>query len=111
MTKYIDDYALMKDFDGIDLTKCVKYGNNDAEQLNLSYSTMMMYEIASIIDDAPAADVVEVKHGRWGNAVCTVCGFDLRCLTDGESCLEQWVWDGGFDYCPNCGAKMDEEGR
>lgn len=60
MTKYIDADALMKDFDGIDLTKCVKYGNEDAEQQRISYSTMMMYEIADALEDAPAADVVEV---------------------------------------------------
>lgn len=31
--------------------KATKYGNKNAEQQNLSYSTMMMYEIAYIIDD------------------------------------------------------------
>lgn len=48
-----------------------------------------------------------VKHGRWEQGICTVCQFDIRYLTDGENDLEQWVWDEGFDYCPNCGAKMD----
>lgn len=53
------------------------------------------------IEDAPAADVVPVVHGRWGNngipgsilCGCSVCGF-----TCGSS---------SFFYCPNCGAKMD----
>lgn len=31
--------------------KATKYGNKNAEQQNLSYSTMMMYEIAYIFDD------------------------------------------------------------
>jgi len=31
--------------------KATKYGNKNAEQQSLSYSTMMMYEVASIIDD------------------------------------------------------------
>lgn len=48
-----------------------------------------------------------VVHGQWEDGVCTYCGFDLRELTDGENDLEQWVWDDGFPYCPNCGAKMD----
>lgn len=50
----------------------------------------------------------KVVHGRWKNGVCPVCGFDIRCLA-GENDLEQWVWVEGFNYCPNCGAKMDLE--
>lgn len=69
------------------------------------------YVAVRAINEAPAVDAVEVVHGRWENAVCGSCGFDLRCLTDGENDLEQWVWDEGFDYCPNCGAKMDGGGR
>lgn len=57
---------------------------------------------------APAADVEVVKHGRWEDGKCTVCDFDIRGLTDGESDLEQWVWGEGLPYCPNCGAKMTE---
>lgn len=57
----------------------------------------------------PAADVVEVRHGRWENGECSNCKFDLRELTDGENDLEQWVWNEGFDYCPVCGALMDKE--
>lgn len=59
------------------------------------------------LEECPAVDAVPVVHGRWENYVCVACGFDLRWLTDGENDLEQWVWDEGFDYCPNCGAKMD----
>lgn len=31
--------------------KATKYGNKNAEQQSLSYSTMMMYEVAYIIDE------------------------------------------------------------
>ena len=34
------------------LDKATKYGNEDAEQQHFSYSSMMMYEIADILDDA-----------------------------------------------------------
>ena len=61
-------------------------------------------------DEFPAADVAPVRHGRWENGICTNCKFDIRVLTDGENYLEQWVYDEGFEYCPNCGAKMDGEG-
>ena len=61
-----------------------------------------------IVLKEPAADVAEVRHGRWKNGICTDCGFDIRCLTDGENDLEEWVWE-GLDYCPNCGARMGKE--
>lgn len=63
------------------------------------------------IDNAPTVDAVPVVHGRWENGKCQHCGFDLRCLTDGENDLEQWVWDEGFNHCPSCGAKMDGDGN
>ena len=56
------------------------------------------------IRNAPAADVVEVVHGRWepGNPICPVCGGDKFKDLDAD------VWcDWLPDFCPNCGAKMD----
>ena len=38
-------------FGGYDLEHMTKYGNKTAEQQHQSYSTMMMYEIASEFDD------------------------------------------------------------
>ena len=53
---------------------------------------------------APAADVVEVKHGRWivrprnsEQVYCSECGVILDGVAE---C---------FSYCPNCGTKMDKE--
>ena len=49
--------------------------------------------------NAPTADVVEVNHGKWINTgstqICSVCKE------------EQYGFDTGRYYCPNCGAKMD----
>lgn len=42
------------------LKNAVKYGNETAEQQHNSYSTLMLYEIADMINDAPAVDAVEV---------------------------------------------------
>lgn len=55
-----------------------------------------------IINNAPAADVVEVVHGRWieedGIQICSECG-------------EEHEWeDYRAPYCDTCGAKMDGEG-
>lgn len=61
-----------------------------------------------LLDEIPAADVAEVVHGRWidgaedftcgnHNAECSIC----RCYVSWDGCDED------FNYCPNCGAKMD----
>lgn len=55
-----------------------------------------------MIEDMPAADVAPVIHGRWirypdcGVTKCSNCGWSI------EEC-----WDS--DYCPHCGAQMDEK--
>ena len=48
--RLIDADALLENYD---LKNAVKYGNKSAEQQRNSYSTLMMYEIADMIDDAP----------------------------------------------------------
>ena len=64
--------------------------------------------------DAPAADVVPVRHGRWISLT--------ECANEGVYCsiCKKKVWKSDYalcshksrnklrsDYCPNCGAKMD----
>ena len=36
------------------LSDCTKYGNKDAEQQEKSYSTMMLYEVADLVEDLKA---------------------------------------------------------
>lgn len=47
----------------------------------------------AIINEMPAADVQEVRHGKWAGTVCTNCG---ESTSDYYDC----------DYCPHCGSKM-----
>ena len=57
-----------------------------------------------MIEDAQAADVAPVVHGRWepGNPICPVCGGNKFKDLDAD------IWcDWQPDFCPNCGAKMD----
>ena len=54
-----------------------------------------------------AADVSLVRHGRWekqsGLYSCSECG--RTCPYDVQAdVIEYWT----CNYCPNCGAKMDE---
>lgn len=112
MAEYIAREALMKNFCGCDLTKCVKYGNKDAGQQQYSYSTMMMYEIADEIMDAPSADVAQVVHGRWekwngdDRHHCTVCECYANAERDSYGYIAYEFLD---NYCPNCGAMMNLE--
>ena len=60
-----------------------------------------------ILREAPTVDAVEVVHGQWGtrsdrpdSLICSVCncGFDM------------WKHE-PHNYCPNCGAKMSDDGE
>ena len=62
------------------------------------------YVDAFQIANAPTIDAVPVRHGHWetnsdrpDTLICSVCkcGFDM------------WKHD-PHNFCPNCGAKMDE---
>lgn len=61
-----------------------------------------------LIDEILAADVVEVRHGRWspvsfGIGICTT---KYRC----SICKQYENVDREYKYCPNCGARMDAKG-
>jgi len=57
-------------------------------------NTIPIKELYDIVENMPAADVVEVKHGRWiwkdHYLVCSECGKE----------------NDRTNYCPNCGASM-----
>ena len=66
-------------------------------------------------EHAPAADVAEVRHGRWiedertypgpglKNNLCSVCGEIAGSWKEGLEPGRKWA------YCPNCGARMGKE--
>lgn len=94
-----------------------------AEYIERSYiRKMAMFEMAytmeteadaaivlRMIDDAPAADVAPVVHGRWEYDLPTINTYgQLRCSICNWWTLDPSV-DRSYSYCPNCGAKMDEK--
>lgn len=97
--RLIDADALKKE-NGLDLA--VKYGNKTALQRHESYSTMMLYEIADMIDDAPTIEAEPVRRGRW-MFIEEKNGYLWKC----SNCKGNF--DQRFSYCPHCGAKMDGE--
>jgi rubrerythrin len=62
------------------------------------------------IDVIPRVDVVEVVHGRWRKELVKgfrgVFGEVFVCSKCGTRYLIP-----NMNYCPNCGAKMDEKGN
>ena len=66
-----------------------------------------------LIEEAPRVDAVEVVHSKWDTVfyerngelatyshVCPICKYHYKN-----------VWGKGYNYCPNCGAKMDGDGN
>ena len=78
-----------------------------------SFSYLCFQDAINSVQEIPAADVEPVRHGRWicirkgyGEYECSIChGGDSDCSDyyGTHVVTEQ-------DYCPKCGAKMDEEG-
>lgn len=97
MTKYVELKT------AIEAVNDVYY---DTPDINLSAD-----KLEAALRGIPSANAVPVVHGRWqgtadgyadGELVydmweCSVCGFDA----DGAE--EKPCWD----FCPNCGARMD----
>ena len=57
--------------------------------------------VTAVYESAPAADVVEVRHGRWTFDDFDGDGWDYQCSECGG------YSKGSYDYCYHCGAKMD----
>lgn len=76
-------------------------------------STLDADDVNFGLDKIPAAAVAPVVHGQWGllpisirsvkktnipEAVCSICGGRFCDITNSVSL---------YQFCPNCGAKMD----
>lgn len=67
------------------------------------------------IDNIPADDVAEVRHGRWFFTeyeffTCSVCGESYYNGAESTAQAESYLNSGHtYKYCPNCGARMGKE--
>jgi predicted RNA-binding Zn-ribbon protein involved in translation (DUF1610 family) len=67
-------------------------------------------DVLDAVEEAPAADVRPVVRGKWAKELhpnvrynqykCSICGEFSGHDSDG------WIWTPNF--CPNCGARMEE---
>ena len=72
-------------------------------------------QMLAVLDSVPPVETLERKHGEWletsesigweevGCAECSVCG---KTLVLGDYTMDDIKFD--YNYCPNCGARMDE---
>lgn len=73
-----------------------------AEANGFSYDREVIESVAATLAGIPAADVAQVVHGHWEcGCQCSVCGD-----RHGPYNARHKPY---YNYCPNCGAKMDEE--
>ena len=93
MNKYIDADKAIKDY--------ARYG------IKHFYDAT---DLEAILNECPAADVQEVRHGHWEKvddnpyeyvAVCSVCRNEVKQPT----CMLKPI----YSYCPICGARMVNE--
>lgn len=81
--------------------------NSKSKEIDL-YDVKRGFNWASyLVASAPTIEAEPRKHGHWiltledwNRWTCSVCGFTKR--TDVQNSL-------GYDYCPACGAIMDEK--
>lgn len=94
MAEYIEREAVERMLEGAQLI-------SDADGEYCGYCT----EDISI-HSIPAADVAPVVHGRWESHLmplaykCSICGY--------KPSAKEWRFH-ERNFCPNCGAKMDQE--
>lgn len=83
----------------------MRFVDADAIEKDLGVEDRDLY-VQHILDSAPTIEA-EPKHGRWmpvangrGGFECSICNNYAPSYKNGD----EWL----SDYCPRCGARMDE---
>ena len=115
MAEYIEREALRNSVESIDWYNVYK-GKLTAGAPNTENALYKASSIYAVIDNAPAADVSQVRHGHWVSLT--------ECANEGVYCsiCKKKVWKSDYawcskrsrnklrsNYCTNCGAAMDLE--
>lgn len=88
----------------IDADRLIKTINGRSTHLLNEWDTL---GVLAAIDEQPAADVQEVKHGKWKYTGTVRDGIDEYDYYRCSVCIIPEYEKHRF--CPNCGAKMDLE--
>lgn len=93
------------------IDKCVSHTSPKAEAIDFDFRHGEINGLnwaCDIIEAMPSADVAPVRHGRWVESFKVNAPPTLRSRWTCSWCGNVQTY-GITDYCPNCGAKMDEE--
>lgn len=112
MSEYIDREAFLKD---AEIRYCLPCKGDGKDYNGVKCRACWVDDMMGDVDDAPAADVAPVKHGRWD---CIPNKYMAVASKDGSYSGNATVCSGCHEvnpnayktnYCPNCGARMDLE--
>jgi len=67
------------------------------------------YNFYETLESIPSADVVEVKHGKWMETADDGVWSYSDAYAECDQCHKVTFNGWGMNYCPNCGARMNEE--
>lgn len=66
--------------------------------------------VLRMIDDAPAANVAPIVHGKWIRPHWENSNYCCNCSECGGEAMHrdyQWHKNGIYPICPNCGCRMN----
>lgn len=83
-----------------------------AKMIHYGFKSPDMTVTEFVEDELPAADVAPVRHGRWVHSRYENCSeqFEIvKCSFCGHEAYAMAFYVIGWNYCPNCGARMTED--
>lgn len=96
MAEYIEREALKKDISALETAG--------------AFTESFKNAVLKIISENPAADVAEVRHGKWYyNEMHSDLGYSAYACSLCKKEVSIDEEDYKLNYCPYCGAKMDLE--
>lgn len=109
MAEYIGREAFLKDAETRYCLPCKEAGKDHS---GCMCRACWVGDMMGEVEDAPAADVAPVRHGRWEDSIDEWFGTDVYTCS---KCRESYVLVEGtpkenlWHYCPNRGAWMDSD--
>lgn len=82
----------------IDADICIEKIKN----LSIEYDAETVQRCIEVLSNAPTIDTPTVRHGKWIEK--STGGTPFYCC----SRCGRVEWEMPHNYCPNCGARMDE---
>lgn len=91
------------------------------KSMKFHFEAISIDGIIDRLEAEPTADVVEVVHGEnlsklvhTSQFICSECGVVVQDWGRGvydNPCFISVFFDMSFNFCPNCGVKIEQEGE